>query len=163
MTAKSEINGAPGPASGRPVSRPRSINVAASASSATDVLAGPFRDLADGGDLLLGEHRSVVRISASSSSDRDTAVLAGLGRRGGEVEEGCGPEIHETYSIWNIRHNQTPRTRLWTGGLVAIEVWTKGGHHATTATPASTSSSAAPGQGRGDSAVTNGGEQPRPS
>ena len=115
MTAKSEIKGAPGPASGRPVSRPRSINVAAAASSST--MCSPAHSAIS----------RIVAISWSVMTERRCwmlgeqflgprhRVLADLVRRGGEVEEGCGPEIHEAYSIWNIRHNQTPGTRLWTG------------------------------------------------
>ena len=88
-----------------------------------DVLAGPFGDLADGGDLLSVMTARSLRISASSSWDRDDrSRLDDLGRGGGEVEEGCGPEIHETYSIWNIRHNQTPGTRLWTGDSASSAV-----------------------------------------
>jgi hypothetical protein len=115
MTAKSEINGAPGPASGSPVSKPRSINVAAAGPVGNGVLTGPFRDRPHGGDLLLGDHGPpVADLSEQLVGPRDR-VLAGLGRGGGEVEEGC-PEIHETYSIWNIRHNQAPGIHLWTGG-----------------------------------------------
>ena len=155
-----------------------------------DVFAGPFRDLAERGDLASAITARRSRISASSSSDRDTAACShGLGRGGGEVEEGCGPEIHETYSIWNIRHNQTPRTRLWTGGSRSVDE--SGGclvsrlgagapapqpaayavgatlhDHSSTSRPQPQRAPPAalkPGQGRGDSAATNDGEQPRPS
>ncbi len=71
MTAKSEISGAPGPASGSPVSRPRSINVAAVSLVVDSVFAGPFGDLADGGDLLLGDHRAALRMLGEQLSDRD--------------------------------------------------------------------------------------------
>ena len=82
-----------------------------------DVLAGPFRDLrGPWRSRALGRCTArSIRIPSEQLVGPRHRVLDNLGRRGGEVEEGCGPEIHETYSIWNIRHNQTPGTRLWTG------------------------------------------------
>ena len=135
-----------------------------SASSANSVLGGPFGDLADGGDLLIGDDRAalldageqLLRIASGRPGTPAAAAGAVRSKRGG-----C--RIHEIYWIWNIRHNQTPRTRLWTGDPQQSRCGRKVVITSTSATTASTSDSAAPGKGRGDSAVTNGGGRPRPS